>query len=161
MTPAIDALRKAHVAFRIHQYAHAGEASSCSGAAWGAEAVAKLGVPAGRVFKTLVVESDSGTLAVGIVPVAGQLDLKQLAKALGCKKVGLAAPDRVARSTGYVLGGVSPLGQKRRLPTVIDASAQHFETIFISAGRRGLELELAPGDLAAQLAARFADIGRA
>lgn len=155
MTPAVDALKRAGVIFQLHQYVHAGEAQS-----WGAEAAAKLGVPAERVFKTLVVENDSGTLAVGIVPVAGQLDLKQLAKALGCKKVALAPPDRVARSTGYVLGGVSPLGQKRRLATVIDASALGFDTVFVSAGRRGLELELTPGDLATQLTARFADIAR-
>ena len=155
MTPAIDSLKKAGVSFVVHQYNHDAHAG-----AWGTEAADKLGLDPARVFKTLVVTQDSGVLAVGIVPVAGMLDLKQLARALGCKKVAMADPGQVERSTGYVLGGVSPLGQKRRLATVIDSSAQQFETLFISAGRRGLEVEIAPDDLAAQLDARFAAIGK-
>lgn len=155
MTPAIDSLKKAGVTFHVHQYSHDPDA-----AAWGTEAAERLGLDAARVFKTLVVARESGALAVGIVPVAGQLDLKQLARALGCKKVAMADPKQVERSTGYVLGGVSPLGQKRLLATVIDASAQQFSTIFVSGGRRGLELEIAPDDLAAQLQARFAEIGK-
>lgn len=155
MTPAIDSLKKAGVVFQVHQYAHDAGAAS-----WGEEAAEKLGVAATRVFKTLVVAGDSGALAVAIVPVSGQLDLKHLAKALGSKKVVMADPGQVARSTGYVLGGVSPLGQKRRLPTVIDASARGCQTLFVSAGRRGLEVELAPADLAAQLSATFASIAR-
>ena len=155
MTPAIDSLKKAGVPFAVHQYSHDAHAES-----WGTEAADKLGLDPARVFKTLVVAQENGALAVGIVPVAGLLDLKHLARALGCKKVAMAEPKQVERSTGYVLGGVSPLGQKRRLATVIDDTAQQFETIFISAGRRGLEVEIAPDDLAAQLDARFAEIGK-
>jgi len=136
-TPAIAAAERAGVAFTVHEYAHDPRAES-----YGLEAAEKLGVDPARVFKTLVVEVD-GRLGVAVVPVAAQLDLK----ALGGKRAGLA--DRVAaeRATGYVLGGISPLGQRKRLPTTLDSSALEHDTIYVSAGRRGLEIELPPEDL--------------
>ena len=114
------------------------------------------------MFKTLVLDvgATRPELAVGVVPVAGQLDLKHFATALGVKKAAMAAADLVARSTGYVLGGVSPLAQKNSLPTIIDETAELWDTIYVSAGRRGLQVELAPNDLAAVVSARFADIAR-
>ncbi len=122
-------------------------------------AAAALGVDAGRVFKTLVAEVD-GTLTVGVVPVSGQLDLKALAAAVGGKRAVMADPVAAERSSGYVLGGISPLGQRRPLRTVLDASALQHPTVYVSAGRRGLEVELAPGDLMALTEARTAAIGR-
>jgi Cys-tRNA(Pro)/Cys-tRNA(Cys) deacylase len=136
-TPAIAAAERAGVAFRTHEYAHDPKAES-----YGLEAAEKLGLDAARVFKTLVVEVD-GQLGVAIVPVAAQLDLK----ALGGKRTALADRAAAERATGYVLGGISPLGQRKRLRTTLDASALKHETIHVSAGRRGLELELAPADL--------------
>ncbi|MDR0782078.1 MAG: Cys-tRNA(Pro) deacylase [Pseudomonadales bacterium] len=150
MTPAINLAKQRKIAHRVHEYAHDPAAES-----YGLEAAEKMGVPAERVFKTLVVSLDEGKLAVGIVPVCAMLSLKQIAKAAGAKKAAMAEKSLVERSTGYVLGGVSPLGQKKRLPTYIDASAQHVATICVSAGRRGLEIELAPQDLCALLEARF------
>ena len=123
---------------------------------YGLEAADKLGVSPAQVFKTLVVSLDGKQLAVGIVPVDCQLGLKQIAKAAGAKKAAMAAPEAVERSTGYVLGGVSPLGQKKRLPTFIDASAKAWPTLYVSAGRRGLEIELSPDDLAALSQGQFA-----
>lgn len=123
---------------------------------YGLEAADKLGVSPAQVFKTLVVSLDGKQLAVGIVPVDCQLGLKQIAKAAGAKKAAMAAPEAVERSTGYVLGGVSPLGQKKRLPTFIDASAKAWPTLYVSAGRRGLEIELSPDDLAALSQGKFA-----
>jgi len=137
-TPAIVAAERAGVAFTVHEYAHDPKAAS-----YGLEAAEKLGVDPARVFKTLVADVD-GTLTVAIVPVEAQLDLKALGK-----RVTMAEPKLAERTTGYVAGGISPLGQRKPLPTVIDESAFDFETVHVSAGRRGLELELAPADLLA------------
>ncbi|MCO7247071.1 Cys-tRNA(Pro) deacylase [Halomonas sp. Mc5H-6] len=153
MTPAIKSAQNAGIAFQIHEYHHDPAAES-----YGLEAADKLGVAAEQVFKTLVVKLDGKQLAVGIVPVTGQLNLKQIAKAAGAKKAAMAQPDDVQRTTGYVLGGVSPLGQKKRLATFIDRSAETFATIYVSAGRRGLEIELAPKDLQALSQAQLAPI---
>ena len=142
MTPAIDALKKAQVPYTLREYDHD---PSCS--SYGMEAAEKLGIPAGRIFKTLVVSLDGRELAVGILPVNSMLSMKLFAKAAGGKKAEMAAKSDVERSTGYVLGGVSPLGQKKRLRTFIDSSAEGHETILVSAGRRGLDIELSPRDL--------------
>ena len=112
------------------------------------------------MFKTLLASSEKGELLVAVVPVVGSLDLKALAQAAGVKKVEMADPAAAQRSTGYLLGGISPLGQKKRLRTFIDRSAEAFETIFVSAGRRGLEVELAPAVLAEHTQAKFAEVGR-
>ncbi|WP_447553673.1 Cys-tRNA(Pro) deacylase [Vreelandella sp. EE22] len=153
MTPAINAAKKAGIDFTIHEYAHESGAAS-----YGLEAAEKLCIDPAQVFKTLVVELDGKTLAVAAVPVTHQLGLKQIAKAAGAKKAAMASPEAVERTTGYVLGGVSPLGQKRRLASFIDASAQRFATIYVSAGRRGLEIALAPEDLSMLCQARFATL---
>jgi Cys-tRNA(Pro)/Cys-tRNA(Cys) deacylase len=153
MTPAIKQLKKHKVNFKVHQYQHDVHAKS-----FGLEAVEKLSLPEKRVFKTLVVETESNALIVAIVPVTHQLSLKILAKVLSVKKVKMADAKRVESATGYVLGGVSPLGQKRTLATVIDSSSEHYVTIFVSGGKRGLELELSPKDLALNITATFADI---
>lgn len=153
MTPAINAASRAGIAYTVHRYDHDPAAAS-----WGEEAADRLGLGYDQVFKTLVVGTDTGGFAVGVVPVAGRLSMKRMAQALGVKKVTMAQSADVERVTGYVLGGVSPLGQKRRLATVIDASAQAWETVYVSAGRRGLQIELAPQDLARLAAAVFATI---
>lgn len=153
-TPAVLALARAGVAFTGHSYDHDPSAPS-----YGLEASRALGVPSSRVFKTLLVDTGAGS-AVGIVPVDRQLDLKALAAALGSKKVAMADPAAAERSTGYVVGGISPIGQKRPLPTVIDTSALEHETVFVSGGRRGLDLELAPADLVMITSARTARIAR-
>ena len=154
MTPGIELAKKAKLSHKVHEYSH--DSSSDS---YGLEAAEKLGVPPGQVFKTLVVSLDKRELAVGVVPVSSMLSMKQIARAAGAKKAVMATPEEVERSTGYVLGGVSPLGQKKRLRTFIDNSAMDQATIFISAGRRGLEIELSPADLARLLQAEFADLG--
>ncbi|XXJ20551.1 Cys-tRNA(Pro) deacylase [Desulfovibrio caledoniensis] len=154
MTPAINAAKKAKIKYTVHEYDHDPAAPS-----FGIEAAEKLGVPPERVFKTLVVDAGAG-LAVAVVPVLLKLDLKAIAKALGAKKAAMAEVKLVERTTGYVVGGVSPLGQKKRLPTVLDASAQGLDTVFVSGGRRGLDIELAPADLAALTRASFAPIAR-
>ena len=141
-TPATVAAERAGIPHRLHEYDH-----DPGTASYGEEAAERLGVDAGRVFKTLVADVD-GTLTVAVVPVGARLDLKALGK-----RASLADPAAAERATGYVTGGISPLGQRRRLPTVLDVSALSFETIFVSAGRRGLELELAPADLRALTAA--------
>lgn len=151
MTPAIESAKKAQVAFTTHTYTHDDSAES-----YGLEAADKLGVDAGCIFKTLVVSLDGKHLAVGVVPVQCQLGLKQIARAAGAKKAAMAAPAEVERATGYVLGGVSPLGQKKHLPTFIDACAEALSEVYVSAGRRGLEIALAPSDLAALTQAEFA-----
>lgn len=153
MTPAINLLRKSRIDYTVHEYRH--DASSES---FGLEAAEKLGINPERVFKTLVVTLDRGQMAVGIVAVSSMLNLKRMAKACGAKKAAMASPLEVERATGYVLGGVSPLGQKKRLKTVIDASAGNFETVFVSAGKRGMDIELKPGDLARLVNAGFAEI---
>jgi Cys-tRNA(Pro)/Cys-tRNA(Cys) deacylase len=152
MTPAIDLLTKQKVAHQVHAYSHDRDAAS-----YGEEAAQKLGIDSNRVFKTLVVSAEV-RLAVCVVPVSTQLDLKKAARALGVKKCQLAEAKQVERSTGYVLGGVSPIGQKRLLTTLVDASAQGFDTLFVSAGKRGLEIELAPQDLVLLTRGQFADI---
>ena len=153
MTPATKQLKKHKVSFEIHQYQHDTNASS-----FGLEVVEKLSLDAEQVFKTLVVCSDTDQLVVAIVPVNVKLNLKALAKTLKVKKVKMANAKRVETSTGYVLGGVSPLGQKRLLPTVIDIRAEKFDNIYISGGKRGLEIELSPIDLAKMCRATFAVI---
>ncbi|GAA2280959.1 Cys-tRNA(Pro) deacylase [Nonomuraea roseoviolacea subsp. roseoviolacea] len=142
-TPATVALTKAGADFTLHPYDH-----DPSAQAYGEEAADALGVPYERIFKTLVAETESG-LAVAVVPVAGKLDLKALASALGGKRAAMAEAAKVERVTGYVVGGISPLGQRKQLPTVVDASALEFETIYFSAGRRGLQIETAPANLVA------------
>jgi Cys-tRNA(Pro)/Cys-tRNA(Cys) deacylase len=144
-------LTKQAVSHRLHSYTHG------SGQAYGPEAAEMLGLDPVRVFKTLVADVD-GTLTVGVVPVLTTLDLKALAAAVGGKRAKMADVVLAERATGYVAGGISPLGQRKRLPTVLDSSAEELETLFCSAGRRGLEVELAPGDLARLTGARFAPI---
>ena len=153
-TPATVALTKASVPFTTHTYEHDPAAGS-----FGTEAAEALGVVPERVFKTLLAEVD-GKLTVAVVPVSGSLDLKALAGAVGGKKAAMADPAAAERSTGYVLGGISPLGQRRPLRTVVDESALGFETVFCSGGRRGLEVELAPAELVRLTAAVTASIGR-
>ncbi len=153
MTPAIKLLSKASISFKVHQYLHDPDYAS-----YGLEAAEKLDVCAERVFKTLVVSLDNDELAVAILPVTATLSMKLIAKAAGAKKAAMAEPALVQRTTGYVLGGVSPLGQKKRLRTFIDSSAQNYATIYVSAGRRGLEIELSPDDLAIQLNSKVTDI---
>lgn len=153
MTPAITCVRKAKVDHHVHKYQH-----NQSVKEYGSEAAAMLEVDQKRVFKTLVVELDGGELAVSLVAVFNQLSLRRCAAVLGAKSARLAEPKAVQRSTGYVLGGVSPLGQKRKLRTIIDQSALEHSTIFVSAGRRGVELELSARDLARVVGAGFEKI---
>lgn len=153
-TPAVTVAARAGVDFEIHRYDHDPDEPS-----YGEEAAEMLGVEPDRVYKTLVVLVDD-RLAVAVVPVSGELDLKKLAAALGARKAVMAHPSEAERATGYVVGGISPLGQKRRLPTVLDATAERWPTIFVSGGRRGLELELAPADLARLAGATVAAVGR-
>ncbi|UVM54829.1 Cys-tRNA(Pro) deacylase [Pseudomonas sp. B21-012] len=155
MTPALDLLKKVRAEHHIHSYEHDPKAAS-----YGLEAAEKLNLEPARVFKTLLACSEKGELLVAVVPVVGSLDLKGLAHAAGVKKCEMADPAAAQRSTGYLLGGISPLGQKKRLRTFIDETAQTFETIFVSAGRRGLEVELAAAVLAEHSQGKFAAIGR-
>ena len=142
MTPAVKEAQRAKVSYKVHEYAH--DRSSDS---YALEAVEKLGIAAERVFKTLVVELDKERLAVAIIPADSQLSMKQVAKATKAKKAAMADKHAAMRASGYVLGGVSPLGQKKQLETLLDASARDHASIFVSAGKRGLEIELAPSDL--------------
>ncbi|MFD9566912.1 Cys-tRNA(Pro) deacylase [Streptomyces sp. NPDC059994] len=153
-TPATVALTAAGTEFTVHAYEH-----DPASASYGEEAARALGVSPDRVFKTLVADVD-GELTVAVVPVAGSLDLKALAAAVGGKRAAMADPAAAERTTGYVRGGISPLGQRRRLRTVLDASASSHATICVSAGRRGLEVELAPGDLMALTGAVLAAVAR-
>ncbi|CAL9576237.1 Cys-tRNA(Pro) deacylase [Streptomyces pilosus] len=153
-TPATVALTAAGVPFTVHSYDH-----DPSHPSYGEEAAEAMGVAPERVFKTLVADVD-GALTVAVVPVAGQLDLKALASAAGGKRAAMADPALAERTTGYVRGGISPLGQRKRLPTVLDESATRHETICVSAGRRGLEVELSPADLTGLTSAVLAPIGR-
>ncbi|HEY5482426.1 MAG TPA: Cys-tRNA(Pro) deacylase [Propionibacteriaceae bacterium] len=156
-TPALDILTATGVVFTVHEYDHTATDH------FGDETVAALGVPAVRVFKTLLASlSGAGKpeLAVGVVPVSGQMDLKALASALGAKRAEMADPAAAQRSSGYVVGGISPLGQRTRLRTVIDASAMAYETVLVSGGRRGLQVELAPADLVRLTGGKVAEIGR-
>ncbi|MCJ8349159.1 Cys-tRNA(Pro) deacylase [Moritella sp.] len=153
MTPAVKLAKKAKIAHTTHEYQHDSNAGS-----YGLEAAEKMAVAAERIFKTLVVDVGDKKLVVAVVPVTAMLNLKAIAKAAKAKKAIMADKNDVMRSTGYVLGGVSPLGQKKRLLTVIDSSAQAHETIYVSAGRRGLEIELSPLDLKQLTNAEFAAI---
>jgi Cys-tRNA(Pro)/Cys-tRNA(Cys) deacylase len=153
-TPATVALTRAGIAFTLHEYAHDPRAT-----AYGSEAAEALGLDPDRVFKTLLAEVD-GTLVVAVVPVAGWLDLKALARALGGRKAAMADPKDAERSTGYVVGGIAPVGQKRRLPTVVDESATAYDVVYVSAGRRGLDLGIAPADLVEVTGAILAQISR-
>ncbi|SHI27408.1 Cys-tRNA(Pro) deacylase [Streptomyces sp. 3214.6] len=154
-TPATVALTAAGVDFTVHAYDH-----DPSHPSYGEEAAEAMGVSPDRVFKTLVADVD-GALTVAVVPVAGSLDLKALAAAVGGKRAAMADPTLAERTTGYVRGGISPLGQRKRLPTVLDDSATTHPTICVSAGRRGLEVELSPQDLAHLTEAVLSPIARA
>ena len=153
-TPATALLAKLGIKHAVHVYEHDPRRGS-----YGLEASDALGIPPERVFKTLVAEVD-GTLTVGVVPVASHLDLKALAAAAGGKKARMAGAQAAERASGYVLGGISPLGQRKRMPVVIDSAALGFATIFCSGGRRGLEIELAPGDLVRAAGAVVAEISQ-
>jgi Cys-tRNA(Pro)/Cys-tRNA(Cys) deacylase len=153
-TPAVAALERVGVAYSLHTYEH-----DASAASYGEEAAEALGVDPARVFKTLVATTGA-TLVVGVVPVVATLDLKALAGVVGAKRVSMADSAEAERATGYVVGGISPVGQRKRLTTVIDASAEQWITVFCSGGRRGLEIELSPADLAQATGGRFAPIAR-
>lgn len=153
-TPATVALRAAGIRFTAHSYEH-----DPSAASFGLEAAAALNLDPERVFKTLLADVD-GRLVVGVVPVTGRLDLKALATVSGGKKAVMAEPALAERRTGYVVGGISPIGQKNTHPTVLDETAELYDTVFVSGGRRGFDLELAPKDLIAITSARLAPIAR-
>ncbi len=153
-TPATKALERAGLEVRTHAYEHDPKAES-----YGLEAATALDLDPKRVFKTLVASVD-GKLTVAIVPVERQLDLKALAAAAGGKRAEMAKVADAQRATGYVAGGISPLGQRKALPTVIDDSALTHETVFVSGGRRGLEIELAPAELQRLTRAAAAPIAR-
>ncbi|PVZ67655.1 Cys-tRNA(Pro) deacylase [Pelagibaculum spongiae] len=142
MTPAINLAKKAKITHRVVKYQHDARAQS-----YGIEAAQVLGLNPQQVFKTLLAELDNGELVVGMVPVCCKLDLKKLAKVAGARKAAMADPSKAEKVTGYVTGGISPLGQKKRLRSFLDLSAEDFAEIHVSAGRRGLEIALAPSDL--------------
>ncbi len=151
------ALTKAGVPYELHPYEPAGAGA---GAAYGLEAADALGLDPGRVFKTLVARVD-GRLTVAVVPVSGNLDLKALAAAVGAKKAAMAEPADAERATGYVVGGISPIGGRTRLPVVVDESALALPAVYVSAGRRGLQVSLSPADLVTVTGATTAPVGRA
>lgn len=153
-TPATVALSKLGIVFEVCSYEHDPAVTD-----FGKEAAEALGVPGERVFKTLLVDAE-GSLAVGIVPVTGLLDLKAFAAALGVRRVAMADPTLAERKTGYVVGGISPIGQRTRLRTVLDASALNFDTVLVSGGRRGFDIELAPNDLLRATGGSTASIAR-
>ncbi len=152
MTPAINLLKKKGISFDVLSYQH-----EPSQQQFGLEAVEKLNLPAEQVFKTLVLEDTEDQLLVAIVPVSQQVNLKMLAKAACVKKVQMAPQQKVENTTGYILGGVSPLGQKKRLVTYVHESAKEFDVMYVSAGKRGLEIALSPQDLCSLLNAKFAN----
>ena len=154
-TPAVTALEQAKVAYTLHPY----DADHPTEHGYGEAAVAALGADPRQVFKTLVTRVD-GALTVAVVPVSGTLDLKALAAAAGGRKAAMAHPADAERATGYVRGGISPLGQRKTLPTVVDESAMGFATVMVSAGKRGLQVELPPAELVRLTRARTAPIGR-
>ncbi|WP_165723362.1 MULTISPECIES: Cys-tRNA(Pro) deacylase [Pseudoalteromonas] len=153
MTPAIELLKKQKIPFEVLSYEH-----DAGNSQYGLEAVEKLNLDSAQVYKTLVLETHERQLIVAVTPVSQQVNLKQLAKLCGAKKVAMAAPQKVQASTGYILGGVSPLAQKKRLATFIHSSASLFDTIYVSAGKRGLEIALSPTNLAALTSAKFGDL---
>ncbi len=155
MTPAINAIKKLRIPYLVHQYTHDPNHKS-----YGIEAAEKLGLPPEQIFKTLVIMLDNSQLAVAIIPVENQLSMKLFAKAAGVKKATMADKNDVQKSTGYILGGVSPIGQKKRLQTFLHNSAQELERLYVSAGKRGLEIELSPQDLIKVTCGSFADICR-
>ena len=155
MTPAINCLKKAKINYQLHQYEHNPDSK-----AYGEEAAQKLNIAFDQIFKTLVVSVDNRDLAVAVVPVSRQLDLKAFVKVIGSKKAKMADKKDVERTTGYISGGVSPIGQKKKLMTIIDSSALKFNSIYVSAGRRGLQIELSPKDLGLQTKAIFNKISK-
>ncbi len=155
-TSATLRLAKAGIPFSVHEYRHDPKATG-----YGLEAAAAIGADPEQVFKTLLADVDGVGLVVGVVPVSGTLDLKALADAAGGKRATMAKPELAERKSGYVVGGISPIGQKTPLPTFIDETAQLWDTVYVSGGRRGFDIELAPDDLLAATAGRYADIARA
>jgi len=155
VTPAIKLARKHKIPFNLHQYQHNTNADS-----YGQEAADALGLNPARVFKTLVIQLNNSDLIVGIVPVSGSLNLKATASVANAKKAVMADKLKVQTTTGYVLGGISPLGQRKPLTTIIDDSAKQFDTVFVSAGKRGLDIELNAYDLAKLTRAQFAAINK-
>jgi Cys-tRNA(Pro)/Cys-tRNA(Cys) deacylase len=157
MTPAVKAAEQAGVPITLHEYAH-----DPATTAFGLEAAEALGLDPKSVFKTLLValDADHRRLAVAVVPVAGQLDLKAMAAACRVKRAEMADPAQAQRATGYLLGGISPIGQKKKLPTVVDQTASSFAKVYVSGGRRGLDIGIAPDDLVAICSATLAPIGR-
>ncbi|MCT7637166.1 Cys-tRNA(Pro) deacylase [Aliarcobacter butzleri] len=153
MTPAINLLKKNKCDFKIHKYEHDTDCTN-----FGDEAVEKLGLDANQVYKTLLVELIPKELVVCVLPVANQLSLKEVATIFGVKKAEMASKDEAQKVTGYLLGGISPLGQKKLLRTVLDESTKSFETIFISGGKRGLDIEVKPKDLEVLLKAKIGKI---
>lgn len=159
-TRAIDAARRAGIAFEVHEYPHDPRASLREGGrGYALEAVEALGLDPSRVFKTIVVTVD-GRLGIAVVPADAEVDLKAVADALGGRRAAIAPPDEAERATGYVLGGISPLGTRRPLPTALDTTAADHPTIHVSAGRRGLEIELAPSDLLSLMGGVLAPVAR-
>jgi Cys-tRNA(Pro)/Cys-tRNA(Cys) deacylase len=158
MTPAVLALRAAGVGFTVHEYAH-DPRSQERGLSFGLEAAAELGLDPDRVYKTLMASAD-GRLVVAVVPVSGRLDLKALARAVGAAKVAMAEVRDAERATGYVAGGISPFGQKRPHPTVVDETVELWDSVYVSGGRRGLDVEIAPADLIEVTGAIVADLAR-
>lgn len=157
MTPAVNCADKAQINYQLHSYQHDPNSGS-----YGEEAAVALGIDQQQVFKTLLVSLNGNPkqLAVGVVPVSGSLDLKAISTVLKVKKVAMADPAEAQRATGYLVGGISPLGQKKRLPLVLDSSAEQLSSLFVSAGKRGLEIELAPTDLLKLTGGQYGDIGR-